>query len=87
MGCCSPSSTFGFELVFAFVAHLLAAGVKLSCTTPNSMAEKTLASIHLDPSQPASFGGLDTVYRTVKEKGENMILRKQVRDWMSQQDV
>ena len=51
------------------------------------MAEKTLASIHLDPSQPASFGGLDTVYRTVKEKGENMILRKQVRDWMSQQDV
>ena len=71
----------------AFVASLLAAGVKLSCKTPNSMVEKTLASIYLDPSQPASFGGLDTVYRTVKEKAENKISRKQVRDWMSQQDV
>ena len=71
----------------AFVASWLAAGVKLSCKTPNSMVEKTLASIYLDPSQPASFGGLDTVYRTVKEKAENKISRKQVRDWMSQQDV
>ena len=30
--------------------------------------EKTLTSIYLDPSQPASLGGLDTVYRAVKEK-------------------
>ena len=51
------------------------------------MVEKTLARIYLDPSQPANFGGLDTVYRTVKEKAENKISRKQVRDWMSQQDV
>ena len=50
----------------ALVAYLLASGLKLSCKTPNSMVEKTLASIYLDPSQPASFGGLDTVYRTVK---------------------
>ena len=49
--------------------------------------EKTLTSIYLDPSQPASFGGLDAVYRAVKEKGKNKISRKQVRDWLSQQDV
>ena len=49
--------------------------------------EKKLASIYLDPSQPASFGGLDAVYRAVKEKGKNKISRKQVRDWLSQQDV
>ena len=49
--------------------------------------EKKLASIYLDPSQPASFGGLDAVYRAVKEKGKNKITRKQVRDWLSQQDV
>ena len=30
--------------------------------------EKALTSIYLDPSQPASFGGLDTVYRAVKRK-------------------
>ena len=42
---------------------------------------------YLDPSQPASFGGLDAVYRAVKEKGKNKISRKQVQDWLSQQDV
>ena len=49
--------------------------------------EKTLTSIHLDPSQHASFGGLDAVYRAVKEKGKNKISRKLVQDWLSQQDV
>ena len=51
------------------------------------MTEKTLTSIYLHPSQPASFGGLDAVYRAVKEKGKNKISRKQVREWLSQQDV
>ena len=49
--------------------------------------EKTLARIFLDPSQPASFGGLDAVYRAVKEKGKSKISRKQVQDWPRQQDV
>ena len=49
--------------------------------------EKTLTSIYLDPSQHASFVGLDAVYRAVKEKGKNKISRKLVRDWLSQQDV
>ena len=47
------------------------------------MIEKTLAGIYLDASQPASFGGLDAVYRAVKEKGKNKISCKQVRDWLS----
>ena len=55
--------------------------------TPSFAMEKTLSSIYLDPSQPASFGGLDAVYRAVKEKGKNKISRKQVQDWLSQQDV
>lgn len=45
--------------------------------------DKTLASIYLDPS----FCGLDAIYRTVKEKGETKISRKQVQNWLSQQDV
>ena len=49
--------------------------------------EEKLASIYLDPSHPASFGGLDAVYRAVKEEGNSKISRKQVQDWLSQQDV
>lgn len=49
--------------------------------------EKTLESVYLDPSHPASFGGLDAVYRAVKEQGKSKISRKQVQHWMSQQDV
>ena len=49
--------------------------------------EKTLSSIYLDPSQSASFGGLDAVYRAVKDKGKSKISRKQVQDWLSQQNV
>ena len=49
--------------------------------------EKTLSSIYFDPSQPASFGGLDAVYRAVKGKGKNKISRKQIQDWLSQQEV
>ena len=46
-----------------------------------------IASIYLDPSHPASFGGMDAVYRAVKEEGESKISRQQVQDWLSQQDV
>ena len=64
-------------------------GVELLYKIPSSVMEKTLTSIYLDPSQPASLGGLDAVYRAVKEKGDKgeKISRKQVRDWLSQQDV
>ena len=50
--------------------------------------EKRLASIYLPrPTHPASFGGLDAVYRAVREEGESEISRKQAQDWLSQQDV
>ena len=50
------------------------------------MIKKTLACIYLDPIQPESLGGLDAVYRAVKDKGKNKISRKQVRDWLSQEE-
>ena len=49
--------------------------------------EKKLARVYLDPSHPASFGGVDVVYRAIKEQGETDISRKNVQDWLSQQDV
>ena len=51
------------------------------------MMEETLESRYLNPSHPASFGGLDVVYRVVKEQGKTKISRKQVQNWLSQQDV
>ena len=55
--------------------------------TQNFAMEKTLSSIYLDPSHPASFGGVDAVYRELKDQGKNKISRKQVKEWLSQQDV
>lgn len=66
---------------------LACCGGRVIVQTPSSMIEKTLDSIYLDPSQPASFAGLDAVYRAVKGKGNNKISCKQGRDWLSQQDV
>ena len=88
MGCCPPSSTFGFEHIFSRIRCVLACcGGKVVVQNSEFCDGEKLASIYLDPSQPASFGGLDAVYRAVKEKGKNKISRKQVGDWLSQQDV
>ena len=63
-----------------FRSVLPCCGVELSYKIPSSVMEETPTSIYLDPSQPASFGGLDDVYGAVKAKGKNKISRKQVRD-------
>ena len=43
---------------------------------------------HLSRSKSTrKFSGLDTVYPAVKENGKSKISRKQVQDWLSQQDV
>jgi hypothetical protein len=34
------------------------------------MAEKYLSQIYYDPERPASFGGVDSIYRAVKKRGE-----------------
>ena len=46
-----------------------------------------MSSVYLDPSQHASFDGLDAVYQAAKEKGKSKISRKQVQDWLIQEDV
>ena len=47
---------------------------KSSYKTPSFAVDKTLASIYLDPSHPASFGGLDAVYQAVNRKGRVQFL-------------
>ena len=88
MGCCPPSPSLGFERGFNRIRCVLACcGGEVIVQNSDFCDGKKLASMYLDPSHPASFGGLDAVYRAVKEDGNSKISRKQVQDWLSQQDV
>jgi len=49
--------------------------------------EKTLASIYLDPGHPASYIGLDACLPSGQRGRKYNPSRKQVQDWLSQQDV
>ena len=60
-----------YLIVFAVFYPIVA--VKSSSKTPRFVMEKTLASIYLDQGHPASFGGLDAVYRAVKQEGKRLV--------------
>jgi len=45
-----------------------------------------LEQVYYDPSHPASFGGVDSVYRAAKEKGLK-ITRSEVQQWLQKQDT
>jgi hypothetical protein len=51
------------------------------------MAEKYLSQIYYDPESPASFGGIDSIYRAVKNEGKYKILRNKIRLWLQKQDT
>ena len=88
MGCCPPSTSLGLEKLFNRIRCVFACcGAKVIVQTLSFAMDKTLASFYLNPSHPASFGGLDAVYRALKEEGNSKISRKQVQNWLSQQDV
>ena len=88
MGCWPSSSSLVLERIFSRIRVVLACcGGQVIVQNSEFCDGEKVSSIYLDPSQPASFGGLDAVYRAVKEKGKSKISRKQVQDWLSQQDV
>ena len=43
--------------------------------------------MYYDPRHPAGFGGLETLFRAVKEDGKHRISRKQLKKWLSEQDT
>ena len=51
------------------------------------MAEKYLSQIYYDPESPASFGGVDSIYRAVKNEGKYEISRNKIRQWLQKQDT
>ena len=51
------------------------------------MAEKYLSQIYYDPESHASFGGVDSIYRAVKNEGKYEISRNKIRQWLQKQDT
>ena len=49
--------------------------------------EQYLKKMYYDPRHPAGFGGLETLFRAVKEDGKHRISRKQLKKWLSEQDT
>ena len=88
MGCSPPSFTFGFELILNRIRCVLACCGSRVVVQNSEFRDGENTDPHLSgPKSTASFGGLDAVYRAVKEKGKNKISREQVRDCLSQQNV
>ena len=92
MRCCLPSSTFGFERIFNRIRYVLACcGGKVIVQNSKFCAGENTGQ-HL--SRPKSsrkfrwFGCcIPSSQRKEETKGKSKISRKQVQDWLSQQDV
>ena len=48
--------------------------------------DEYLKSVYFDSENPASYGGLDKLYRHVKSEGLN-ISKGQIKKWLSQQSI
>ena len=51
------------------------------------MAEKYLHGLYYNPKSPASFAGVEAVYRAAKEDGKFQLSRNKIRTWLRQQDT
>ena len=45
-----------------------------------------MEEIYYDPSQPGSFGGVESIYRAAVEKGRK-IPRRKIQDWLRKQAI
>ena len=86
INCCLPLSTFGLErhrnsvrCVWACCRGNVVQNYEFCHEKKKTKKTKGFISIH-----PESFGGLDAVYRAVKEKQVNVMTRKLVQAWLSQ---
>ena len=60
--------------------------VRLLFKTLNFVMEKLLEEIYYDPSQPGSFGGVESIYRAAVERGRK-IPRRKIQEWLRKQDT
>ena len=52
----------------------------------NSAKEEYLKNLYFDPSHPASFSGPNKLYRIVKREGKFKIGKKNIKQWLQDQD-
>ena len=51
------------------------------------MEEKYLSELCHNPESAASFGGVDFIYRAVKNDAKYQISRNKIRSWLQKQDA
>ena len=51
------------------------------------MAEEYLHNLYYNTESSASFGGVEAIYRAVKEDGKFQPSRNKIRTWLKQQDI
>ena len=51
------------------------------------MAEQYLHELYYNPESPASFGGVDAVYRAARNDGKYKISRNKIKEWLNEQDT
>ena len=49
------------------------------------MEEKYLSQLYYNPESPASFGGVDSIYHSVKNDAKYQISRNKIRQWLTKQ--
>ena len=49
--------------------------------------DKYLSSVYFDPKRSGGFGGVERLYRDVKEEGMYKLTRKQILEWLMAQDA
>ena len=52
-----------------------------------STVHEYLKSVYFNPKRPGSFGGVENLYRDVKQEGTFKLSRKQISDWLMGQDT
>ena len=61
------------------ISHLLVA--------MSSERDKYLHSVYYNPSHPASYSGVDKLYRIIKSEGQFPITRKAIKAWLQKQET
>ena len=51
----------------------------------HSTVDEYLKSVYYDPKRPGSFGGIESLYRDVKQEEKFKLSRKQISDWLLSQ--
>ena len=49
--------------------------------------DEYLKSVYYNPKRPGSFGGVENLYRDVKQEGTFKLSRKKISDWLMSQDT